>query len=134
MAVLIDTSVVIALERQGATLLDLIRLAGEDAALASITASEILAGLYRAKRDDVRRQREPFLEAIIERFPVLSFDLPVARRHARLGADLAAVGQVIGAHDLIIAATAITFDLAVLTHNVRDFQRVPGLVVQQVTT
>jgi predicted nucleic acid-binding protein len=51
--------------------------------------------------------------------------------HAQLGAQLAAVGQAIGAHDLIIAATAVAHGYRLLTDNLRHFQRIPGLVVIQ---
>jgi tRNA(fMet)-specific endonuclease VapC len=132
MAVLIDTSIVIAYERRRSTLDDLVSLAGNDAALASITASEILTGLYRSLHAGMRPQRESFLEEIIAQFPVLPFNLQIARVHAHLTADLAAVGQTIGTNDSIIAATALAHDREVMTHNVRHFRRVPGLVVREV--
>jgi len=47
---------------------------------------------------------------------------------------LAKRGQMIGAHDLIIAATARYHDLSVLTDNVQEFSRVPGLRVIPFTT
>jgi predicted nucleic acid-binding protein len=53
----------------------------------------------------------------------------VARIHASIYAELATKGEMIGAHDLIIAATARFHDLAVLTDNVKEFSRVPGLRV-----
>jgi predicted nucleic acid-binding protein len=58
-------------------------------------------------------------------------DLAVARHHARIWSDLQRHGLVIGAHDLIIAATALTHGLVVLTGNVRVFGRVEGLAVRQ---
>ena len=63
--------------------------------------------------------------------PALPFDLRVARMHARIWAQLAAAGQPIGAHDVLIAATALAHGYAVLTQHLRDFQQVPGLVVRQ---
>jgi predicted nucleic acid-binding protein len=57
----------------------------------------------------------------------------MARRHAQLWADLAAVRLPIGVHDSLIAATALTHGYAVLTENPREFQRVPGLVVRRLT-
>ena len=104
----------------------------EPAALAAITASELLTGVYRADSTRRRLERETFVEASLERLPVLPFDLGVARVHARLWAQLATSGQLIGAHDLIIAATAIANSYSVLTDNIREFQqRVPELVVVQ---
>jgi predicted nucleic acid-binding protein len=57
-------------------------------------------------------------------------DLAVARVHARVGADLAAAGLTIGAYDLWLAATCLAHGHAILTANVREFGRVPGLDVQ----
>ena len=46
-----------------------------------------------------------------------------------LHAELAKKGQMIGAHDLIIAATAAQHNLPVLTENIDELSRVPGLQV-----
>lgn len=54
---------------------------------------------------------------------------PVTRVHAGIWAQLAEAGNVIGAHDLWIAATAIAHGLSIATRNQTDFQRVPGLRV-----
>lgn len=132
MAVLIDTSVVIAVERRGLPPEDTIAVVGaEDAAMASITASELLIGVHRADSPARRLRREAFVEAILAALPVIAFDLRIARVYAQLSAQLAAAGQPIGAHDLLIAATALADGSAVLTLNMRDFARVPGLVVRQ---
>lgn len=71
------------------------------------------------------------MEKVLSRVPILSFDLDVARTHPRLSAELTAAGQPIGPNDLLIAATALTRGYAVLSHNLRHSERVPGLVVQQ---
>jgi tRNA(fMet)-specific endonuclease VapC len=61
--------------------------------------------------------------------PVVPFDLDAARVHAALWARLQEQGQVIGAHDLLIAATARMLDYGVITLNQDEFQRVPDLTV-----
>ncbi|MGH2543510.1 MAG: PIN domain-containing protein, partial [Ardenticatenaceae bacterium] len=110
MGQLIDSSIFIALERRGQSLRTLARAAPpEPIALASITASELLMGVHRADTAARRVRRAAFVEAILTRVPVLPFDLQVARVHAQIGAELAAVGQPIGAHELIIAATALAY-------------------------
>ena len=45
--------------------------------------------------------------------------------------QLSRTGQMIGANDLLIAATALTYGYDVMTHNVRDFEKVPGLDVRR---
>lgn len=132
MARLIDSSVVIELERRGHPLDALpLDVLGESAALAAITASELLVGVHRATVGDRRRRRQAFIEGGLNRIAVLPFDLEVARTNAHLAADLMAAGAIIGANDLLIAATALAHGPTVLTHNLRDFERVPGLVVRQ---
>lgn len=131
MGVLIDASVLIDHERGR---LDLsTRLQGreeEEFFLSVVTASELLHGVHRATEASVRARRAAFVEAVLDRFPILPVDLGTARAHALLWADLAAVGRVIGAHDLWLAATCLAHGLTLATGNPRDFQRVPGLEVE----
>ena len=132
MALLIDSSIFIALERQGQRLGALARIVpDEPLALASITASELLVGVYRADSSARRLRREAFVEAVLEAIPVLPFDLRIARGHAHLSARLATAVHPVGTHDLLIAATALAHGYAVLTQNLRDFRRVPGLLVRE---
>jgi predicted nucleic acid-binding protein len=99
-------------------------------ALSSVTAAELLLGVERARSEDRERRRAEFVDAVLVAFPVLPFDLEAARAHARIAAELFASGETIGQHDLMIAAAALARGYAVLTHNVRHFERVRGLVVE----
>jgi predicted nucleic acid-binding protein len=133
-ALLIDSSVFIALERRGQDPGALVTIApDQDIAIASITASELLIGVHRSDSPERRVRREAFVEAVLQLAPTVPFDLRVARTHAQLWAALMAAGQQIGSHDQLIAATALAHGYAVLTENLREFQRVPGLVVRQPT-
>jgi tRNA(fMet)-specific endonuclease VapC len=100
----------------------------EEVALAAITASELLHGVHRATEEH-RGRRAAFVEAVIAAFPTLSFDLLVARVHARLWAGLTASGTEVGAHDRLVAATAMSAGWRVGTANIRHFNRIPGLEV-----
>jgi tRNA(fMet)-specific endonuclease VapC len=100
--------------------------ADDEVAIAAITASELLHGVHRATEEH-RARREGFVAAVLDGFPVLSFDLLVARVHARLWAGLASSGAGVGAHDRIVAATAISVGWRVGTANMRHFGRIPGL-------
>jgi tRNA(fMet)-specific endonuclease VapC len=132
MAGIVDTSAVIALERRGLRPgEDRRRHLGSDVAIASITASELLVGVYRAKSTARRHQRGQFVEWVFRELPILSFDPEVARVHARLITDLVTRGQPIGRHDLIIAATALAHARDVITLDMRSFPQVPGLSVQR---
>jgi len=100
----------------------------EEIAIAAITASELLHGAHRAT-DEHRGRREAFTESVLAAFPVLPFDLLVARVHARLWAGLARSGADVGAHDRLIAATALSAGWRVGTANARHFNRILGLDV-----
>ena len=131
MARIIDSSVLVALERRGLPLETLTTLASpdEDAALAAVTVSELMLGIHRSDTAARRLRRENFLDALLDTIPVLPFDLRVARTYGRVWSELMGQGQMIGIHDAQIAATALAHGYAVLTDNVRDFERIPGLTV-----
>jgi tRNA(fMet)-specific endonuclease VapC len=104
----------------------------DEVAIAAITASELLHGVHRATEEH-RARREAFVAAVLDAFPVLSFDLLVARVHARLWAGLASSGADVGAHDRIVAATAMAAGWRVGTANMRHFGRIPGLNAKLIT-
>jgi tRNA(fMet)-specific endonuclease VapC len=129
--VLIDASILIEHERGRIDLTD--RLEGredEEFFLSVVTASELLHGVHRARDAGVRARRSAFVEAALERFPLLPVDLATARAHARLWADLASAGISIGPHDLWLAASCVAHGLVMVTANLREFSRVPGLAVE----
>ena len=128
MGALIDSSVLIAAERGTLDLESILQeYVEEDFALSAITASELLHGVHRAKTERRRVRREAYVEALLSNFPVIAFDLICARTHARLSAKLATKGISIGAHDLVIAATAVARGLNVVTRDERSFPKIPGL-------
>jgi tRNA(fMet)-specific endonuclease VapC len=104
----------------------------EEVGIAAITASELLHGVHRAA-PQYRPRREAFVEAVLAAFPPLAFGLLTARTHARIWADLAAAGLDVGAHDRLVAATAITAGWRVGTANLRHFDRISGLDIVAVT-
>jgi tRNA(fMet)-specific endonuclease VapC len=104
----------------------------EEVGIAAITASELLHGVHRATPGH-RARREAFVEAVLAAFPPVPFDLLAARAHARLWAELASAGLDVGAHDRLVAATAITAGWRVGTANVRHFDRITGLDVTTIT-
>ena len=98
----------------------------EEVGIAAITASELLHGVHRAALEH-RARREAFVEAVIAAFPPLPFELLAARAHARIWAELAAAGQDVGAHDRIVAATAISAGWRIGTANRQHLTVSPAL-------
>lgn len=132
---LIDTSVLVALERNILPPEALARAQpGARLAISAITASELLHGLHRAKTRLQRRARERFLLALFSELPVFPFDLAEARVRASVWAALAERGEIIGPHDLIIAATALAHRIPLATLNEREFGKVDGLRIVPLKT
>ena len=128
MAALIDSSVFIAGERARIDLAELLAsLGGEPFALSAVTASELLHGLHRTRTIAQRERRNTYVEAILEKMPILAFDLTVARVHSAISAELERTGRQVGAHDLMIAATAMAHDYRVATRDLRSFPKIQGL-------
>lgn len=132
MGTLIDSSVLIAWERDQLDLeTRLSERADEEFAISAITASELLHGVHRATTAARKTQREAFVEGLMARLPIFSFDQVAARVHASLSAELAKNGTPVGAHDLVIAATAMAHGFGVATRDDRSFPRITGLTLQR---
>ena len=133
MGALIDASILIAYERGRLDLgKSLASKAEEPFFLSVITVSELLHGVHRAKESHIKARRSAFVEAVFERFPLLPVDYATARIHSKIWAELSAKGHLIGPHDLWLAAACLAHGHRILTANTREFDRVPGLIVENV--
>ena len=97
-----------------------------DIVLCSITVYELRYGAQRSS-DPAREHSK--LDLFLSPFTSLPFDDLCARRCAEVRAELEAAGNVIGPHDLQIAAIALQHQLTLVTHNLREFTRITGLKV-----
>ena len=127
MGLMLDTNVFMHSERSGMQIDFSQWNKYEDVYISAVTASELLVGVHYAKNESQKARRTAFVESVLAKIPILGFEVEEARVHARLFAALAKQGKMIGAHDLMIAATAIAHNCAVLTENIEEFSRVPGL-------
>src|SRR5688572_12816720 len=127
MGLMVDTNVFISFEKSGRPIDFSTWESSAKVHISVVIASELLMGVHRADTEERRLRRSAFVEAIISGVGVLDFTIAAARVHAEIHAELAKKGQLIGAHDLIIAATARCHNLSLLTDNVQEFSRVPGL-------
>ncbi len=96
--------------------------------VAAITVAELWHGVERAHAAR-RARRLQYLRAVLAPLPIVPYTEQTAYQHARIWAELEAVGKVIGPYDLIVAATAIERGSEVATFNKRHFGVVPGLKV-----
>lgn len=126
---ILDTTVLISAER-GARRLNQLIGDDDDLAIAAITAAELLVGVELA--DDARRPaRETFVRNVLDLIPVEDYDVDVARSHAALLAHTRRSGRRRGAHDLIIAATAVARDRSVVSADTKAFVELPGVSLAQ---
>src|SRR6266852_5159137 len=120
MGLMVDTNVFINFERSGKAI-DLSPWEPlEKVYISVVTVSELLQGVHRANTEERRQRRSAFVEAVISGVGVLDFTIGSARLHSEIWAGLEKKGQMIGPHDLIIAATACHQDLSILTDNVAE--------------
>ena len=132
MGILIDSSVLIAIERKGTKVSSYVKGREEEKMFISVvSASELLHGVNRAKDPATKARRHAFVEAVLSAFPVLEIDLAIARSHAQLWGAMEADGIMIGLHDSWLAATCLVYELSIVTGNVNEFSRVPGLRVEE---
>lgn len=132
MGVLIDSNLLIVLEREKKDIQKFIASReDEEMFLSVISVSELLNGVHRATTAAVRNVRVAFVESLIRMIPVLEIQSSTARIHADLWSSMAKKGTMIGVHDSWIAAQCIEHGLTLITRNVREFNRVPGLSVEQ---
>lgn len=95
--------------------------------LSAIVKIELVYGAYRSARV---AQNLRTLERFFDPFVSLPIDESCVDQAGRIRADLEQAGTPIGPFDLLIAATAVTHHLTLVTHNIREFERVNGLLFE----
>ena len=99
----------------------------EQVFLSSIVKAELYYGAYRGSR---REANLALLAQFFGAFATMPFDRDAEEIYGRLRAELARQGNLIGPNDLLIAATALAHGLTLVTHNVREFRRLPDLQIE----
>lgn len=95
-------------------------------ALSSIVEYELLVGIEKSPSPARRRRQLTVLREVVTYLP---FGDEEAKQASRLRAKLERAGTPIGPYDVLIAATALAQGATLVTHNVSEFSRVPGLQV-----
>src|SRR5262245_3351434 len=122
---MLDTTILVDAERRHAQLDELIG-DDDDVAIAAITVAELLVGVELA---DARRRpaRKRYVGRILKTIPSEVYDEDVAWIHARLLAHARQAGRPRGAHDLIVAATAVAASRTIVSTDAAAFEDLPGV-------
>ena len=122
---LLDTNILVyAYRNQGQCRVKLEAHNPADIFICAITVAEIEYGIAKSLRPDGLRL---FLADVKNRHTLQALSWEAAAQSGQLRALLERQGQPIGSHDLLIAGIALAHDLIVVTRNTREFERVPGL-------
>jgi tRNA(fMet)-specific endonuclease VapC len=98
-----------------------------DIGISVITLAELEHGVTKSSRPAKNREA---LDQFVSPLEVAAFDRPAAAAYGKLRTALEKRGQPIGSLDLMIAAHALSLDVRLVTHNVREFGKVPGLRIE----
>lgn len=99
------------------------RAAADQLCTSIVVAAELRYGCARKGSPELLRR----VESMLDEIGILPLDVPADEDYARVRHGLEAAGRPIGANDLFIAAHAIRLDATLVTANLREFSRVPGL-------
>ncbi|MBU1426082.1 MAG: type II toxin-antitoxin system VapC family toxin [Gammaproteobacteria bacterium] len=125
---LLDTNIVIYVIRQRPMeVLEIFNRHHGRMAISSITLAELVHGAE--KSSDVSRNMA-VVEDFVSRLAVLAYDDKAAWQYGNIRAVLEKIGQPIGVNDLHIAAHARSNGLTLVTNNLREFEKVPGLLLE----
>ena len=126
MPFLLDTNVCIGIltGRSTKAVAKLRQLAPTEVRICSVVRAELQFGARNSSRVETNLN---LLETFLSPFMSVAFDDSAANYYGRIRADLHRAGELIGPNDLLIAAMALANDLVLVTHNVKEFGRVPGL-------
>ena len=134
MGIVADTSVFTLCERRRWTAKQVAQhlndlFSNEQIVIPSIVAAELVHGIYRAKTQAQSTQRRAYVEPVLSSYLSAAFTEDVAWIAGRVRAEQTAMGNMLPIAGSFIAATALALNFSILTHNLKDFTRIPGLQV-----
>jgi tRNA(fMet)-specific endonuclease VapC len=125
---LLDTNIVsYAFRNQGQCRTRIQALPSEQICISSISYFELAYGMALMPHPQALEQ---YCQSLRQRFGCIDLDIDCAERAGQLRANMRVAGTPIGEYDLLIAGIALSNGLTLVTHNTREFSRVPGLQVE----
>ena len=134
MGLLLDSSVVVAAERQGLHISELFETLQQqhgttEIVLSAISVLELEHGIYRAQTAEQAAKRRAYLETVFAAIPAEPFTREIGRIVARIDGEARQEGLVIPFADLLIGGTALHLGYGLVTRNERHFRMIPNLKV-----
>jgi len=134
LGIVLDTSTIVAHERRRRSIAQLMEeleflYPRQSVAISVMTVVELSHGVYRSTDLQVAARRQAFIDQLASRLEVIPVSLSLARLIGRIEGEQAAAGRVIDLADLIIGASALQRNDAVLTLNKKHFALIPNLQV-----
>lgn len=125
---MLDTNICIyVMKRHPSELRERFNRFAEQLCISTIVLGELYYGAEKSARPSANLQA---VEKFCEHMEIRPFSVKAAAVYGRMRAELARRGTPIGALDLLIGAHACAEDLTLVTNNVREFERLPGLVLE----
>ncbi len=126
---LLDTNICIfAIKRKPSKVFELIKERSKEGIyISSLTVAELEFGVQNSEREE---QNRIALLKFLSVFNILNFDDSDAIDYGRMKVDLRKNGNVIGPIDMLLAAQALNKDMIFVTNNVKEFERVKGLRIE----
>ena len=136
MGLILDSSVLVAAERQGQNARQMLasvaqRVTETEIGISVVTLIELAHGAARANTPERKAKRQKFIEELQTAMPIHPVTVPLALRTGKIDGENQARGVQVALADLLIGVTALELGYSVGTANLRDFQRIPGLTVVQ---
>jgi predicted nucleic acid-binding protein len=136
MGLILDSSVVIAAERRGENVAQMLKqivaaTGDQRAVLSSIGLTELVHGIYRAQSPAVLSRRDSFIRELLSVVEVYPYTKETAMLAGKIDGEQQGRRITIPFSDLLIGATALEFGYTLLTVNVRHFRLIPSLTVVQ---
>jgi len=136
LGLILDTSIIITGERRGRSVPQILAQVrdtwGEtEIGLSAVTIAELTHGIQRARLQAQRERQRAFVDEVMATVRVHPVSAAIAQRAGAISGQAAEQGLTLPFEDLLIGATALDLGFEVATHNVRHFERIPGLVVRR---
>ena len=125
---LLDTNIVIyVIKQRPLQALEIFNRQHGRMALSAITVAELIHGAEKSAQPE---RNLAVVEDFCSRLVIQAYDERAAQHYGQIRAALERIGQPIGVNDLHIAAHARAQGLTLVTNNLREFERVPGLLLE----